>query len=266
MVCCAIRTRYLDMITSQQRTHFHDQGWVVPDWRLSAQRVSELRALVETALADQPGKRNYLPDLQRYAPGVLSFAAMPEIVDMVAVFTGPDIAIWGTGVFGKPAFDGVPTPWHQDGQYWPIRPLATTSVWLALDDATCANGCMRVISGSHRPRELYTHRTVDASKLTLNQELDWQALGFDADEPIEIEAGQMILFDLYLIHGSHGNATPAQRRAITIRYMPTTSHFDRDLAARQHQEMAVPDLSKRILYRACGTDRCGLNDLVDIPS
>ena len=115
------------MITSQQQTHFHEHGWVVPDWRLAAQRVAELSNLVETALAEQPEKRNYLPDLQRHAPGVLAFAATPEIVDMVAAFTGPDIAIWGTGVFGKPAFDGVATPWHQDGQYWPIRPLATTT-------------------------------------------------------------------------------------------------------------------------------------------
>jgi ectoine hydroxylase-related dioxygenase (phytanoyl-CoA dioxygenase family) len=253
------------MITGADKEHFHENGWVVPNWRLPGDRLLQLRALVEGALESHADKRNYLPDLQRYAPGILSFASAADVLDMVEVFTGPDVAVWGTGVFGKPAHDGIATPWHQDGQYWPMRPLATTSAWLALDDATEDNGCMRVISGSHRPRKLYDHRTVDASKLTLNQELDWRALGFEHEQAIEIEAGQMILFDLYLVHGSHSNDTPRQRRAITIRYMPTTSHFDRELAARQHQEMEIPDLSKRSLYRMRGVDRCGRNELVEIP-
>ena len=253
------------MISGAERQHFNENGWVVPNWRLPAARLTELQTLVETALESQPDKRDYLPDLQQYAPGVLSFASAEDVLDMVQVFTGPDIAVWGTGIFGKPAHDGAATPWHQDGQYWPMRPLATTTVWLALDDATTDNGCMRVISGSHRPRKLYDHRTVDASKLTLNQELDWQALGFECEQTIEIEAGQIILFDLYLIHGSHSNDTPNQRRAITIRYMPTTSHFDRELAARQHRDMGVPDLSKRSLYRMRGVDRSGRNELVEIP-
>lgn len=254
------------MITSADQKHFNENGWVVPRWHLPEDRLLDLRTLVETALENQADKRNYLPDLQKYAPGVLTFASAADVLDMVQAFTGPDIAVWGTGVFGKPAHDGIATPWHQDGQYWPMRPLATTSVWLALDDATLHNGCMRVISGSHQPRKLYDHRTVDASRLTLNQQLDWRALGYEHEAPIEIEAGQMILFDLYLIHGSHSNDTPEQRRAITIRYMPTTSHFDRELAARQHREMNVPDLSKRSLFRMRGVDRCGRNELVELPA
>ena len=253
------------MITSSDQEHFRDNGWLVPKWRLSNDRLTELRSLVEAALETQADKRNYLPDLQRYAPGVLSLASAADVLDMVQIFTGPDIAVWGTGVFGKPAHDGVATPWHQDGQYWPMQPLATTSAWLALDDATLDNGCMRVISGSHRQQKLFDHRTVDATRLTLNQELDWRALGFDQEQAIEIEAGQMIIFDLYLIHGSHSNDTPRQRRAITVRYMPTTSHFNRELAARQHREMKVPDLSKRSLYRVRGIDRCGKNELVELP-
>jgi ectoine hydroxylase-related dioxygenase (phytanoyl-CoA dioxygenase family) len=36
----------------------------------------------------------------------------------------------------------------QDGQYWPIRPLATCTVWIAIDDATIENGCLQMIPGS----------------------------------------------------------------------------------------------------------------------
>ena len=31
-------------------------------------------------------------------------------------------------------------PMHQDGQYWALRPLATCTVWIAIDDATIENG------------------------------------------------------------------------------------------------------------------------------
>jgi ectoine hydroxylase-related dioxygenase (phytanoyl-CoA dioxygenase family) len=253
------------MITSVEEQHYNENGWVVPDWRLPADRLTALRRLAETALESQPDKHDYLPDLQRYMPSILSFAGAEDVLDMVQAFTGPDIAVWGTGIFGKPAHGGVATPWHQDGQYWPMRPLATTTLWLALEDATTNNGCMRVISGSHSLRRLYDHRTVDARKLTLNQELDWRALGFEREEAVEIEAGQIILFDLYLIHGSSRNDSANHRRAITIRYMPTTSHFDRELAARQHRKMGVPDLSKRNLYRVRGVDQCGLNEVVELP-
>ena len=34
---------------------------------------------------------------------------------------------------GKPPVEGYETPWHQDGHYWPIRPLATCTVWVALE-------------------------------------------------------------------------------------------------------------------------------------
>ena len=43
----------------------------------------------------------------------------PEILDLVEQVIGPDIILWGCHVFCKPAGDGLETPWHQDGQYWP---------------------------------------------------------------------------------------------------------------------------------------------------
>ncbi len=45
--------------------------------------------------------------------------------------------------------DGSPAH-HQDGLGWPFRPLASTTVWLALDDVSVENGAMVVYPGSHR--------------------------------------------------------------------------------------------------------------------
>jgi Phytanoyl-CoA dioxygenase (PhyH) len=52
---------------------------------------------------------------------------------VVSQVIGEDIALWNSSFFAKPARVGTKTPWHQDGEYWPIRPLATCTVWIAVD-------------------------------------------------------------------------------------------------------------------------------------
>ncbi|MCP4392496.1 MAG: phytanoyl-CoA dioxygenase family protein [Gammaproteobacteria bacterium] len=61
-------------------------------------------------------------------PEWLEFARIPEILDMVEQLIGPDFILWGVTIFGKPARVGKATPWHQDGDYYPIEPLETLTV------------------------------------------------------------------------------------------------------------------------------------------
>lgn len=60
---------------------------------------------------------------------------------MVEEVVGPDIILWGTTLFYKRAISGPETGWHRDGQVWPIKPIATTSVWIAATESTSRNGC-----------------------------------------------------------------------------------------------------------------------------
>ena len=53
-------------------------------------------------------------------------------------------------LFAKPAGTGRKVPWHQDGEYWPLKPLSTCTVWIAIDDSHQDNGCLNVIPGSHK--------------------------------------------------------------------------------------------------------------------
>jgi phytanoyl-CoA dioxygenase PhyH len=81
------------------------------------------------------------------------------------------VILWGCHVFCKSAGDGYETPWHQDGHYWPIRPLANCTVWVALEESTAENGCLRVIPRSHRDQVLHEHLHEDCPELTLNQRM-----------------------------------------------------------------------------------------------
>ena len=103
--------------------------------------------------------------------GFLNYARDPKILDMVAQLIGEDICLWNMSFFAKPALNGKKTPFHQDGEYWPIQPLATCTVWIAVDEATVENGCLRYIPGSHKPHRLLAHEVKDDPNYTLNREL-----------------------------------------------------------------------------------------------
>ena len=53
----------------------------------------------------------------------LKFAMYPEIINEVKQLIGEDIILWGSSLFCKKEKNGKETPWHQDGEYWPIKPL-----------------------------------------------------------------------------------------------------------------------------------------------
>ena len=248
------------MLTKTQLEQYHEDGFVVPDYRLPDGCVEEIREAHDRLLARRPEFLNYCPNVLAFDLSFLNHARIPEVLDMVEQVLGPDFALWNSSFFAKPAVNGYATPWHQDGEYWPIRPLATCTVWIAVDDATPENGCLRFIRGSHRGKRLLSHHTNSSPDLTLNQELVDSE--YDESEAVDLvlEAGRISLHDVFLAHGSEANRSPRPRRGMTLRYMPTTSVFDRDMARRLADEKGIMDHTQRTLFLMRGEDRSGQND------
>ncbi|MBL8669084.1 MAG: phytanoyl-CoA dioxygenase family protein [Alphaproteobacteria bacterium] len=265
----------MSALTADEVEAYRTEGYVVPRLRLPAALVDQLRSTMERLIAENPGIRperlvSAHIDGQgsggKNAEGVRGSAAFLDlardrtIVDAVAQLIGEDVILWGCQIFCKPGGDGMEVPWHQDGHYWPIRPLATCTAWVALDPSTRANGCLRVIPGSHRPSRLYDHMKEDRTDLVLNQRLlDGQfdpAMAVD----LELEPGQMSLHDVYMIHGSAPNRSPQRRAGVAIRYMPGTSVFERGLMKPGAQSGYTVDFSTRPLWLLKGRDRTGRND------
>ena len=151
-------------------------------------------------------------------------------------------------------------PWHQDGHYWPIRPLATCTAWIAIDDSVIENGCLRVIPGSHTEGELHDHMKEDREDVVLNQRVGSEAVDIDEAGDLELQAGQLSLHDAYMVHGSNPNRSPRRRAGIAIRYMPGSSHFDRELFTPSADAGYTIDFSRRPIWLLKGEDRCGKND------
>jgi phytanoyl-CoA dioxygenase PhyH len=249
---------------------YREQGVVVPRWRLSPARLAGLRAALDQVIADNPGVR---PEqlisahiARDSAEGVkgsdefLRLACDPDLVGLVTPLIGPDVLLWGCQVFCKPGGDGREVPWHQDGQYWPIRPLATCTLWLALDDSRVENGCLRVIPGSHRGRVLHPHATDERPDLALDRAVDPAALGGDPPLDVELPAGALSLHDVYLIHGSAPNRSTRRRAGLALRYMPTSSLFDRAMfQPRTTPGGLTVDFVHRPLWLVSGRDVDGRN-------
>jgi ectoine hydroxylase-related dioxygenase (phytanoyl-CoA dioxygenase family) len=179
---------------------------------------------------------------------------------MVEALIGRDVILWGCQIFCKPGGDGLEVPWHQDGHYWPIRPLATCTVWLALDRSDVENGCLRVIPASHRGRRLHDHLREEREDLVLNQRVVGGAFDEARAVDVELEPGEMSMHDVYMIHGSNPNRSPRRRAGVAIRYMPATSLFDRTLMPPSAQSGYQVDFSTRPLWLLRGKDRTGRND------
>lgn len=247
-------------LTADQKAQYQEDGYCIPDARLSDDALADLRAAHGRLVARRPEFRDYCSHVLAFDLAFLNIAREPMILDRVEDVLGPDIALWNSSFFAKPAQNGRATPWHQDGEYWPIRPLATCTVWIAIDDASPENGCLRLIKGSHKAKRLARHTTNPAENLTLHQELAPEEFNPADAVDLVLEAGQFSLHDVYLYHGSEANTSAKSRRGMTLRYMPTTSVFDRDFAHRLHQEKGVTDHSDRTTFLMRGKDRSGEND------
>lgn len=251
---------------------YRSEGYVVPAHRLQPARLQALQEALEQLLRDNPGVRpEKLVSAHiegdngegvRGSARFLELAQDPELVELVSGVIGDDVILWGCHVFCKPAAEGYETPWHQDGHYWPIRPLATCTVWVALEPSTRANGCLRVIPGSHRAQRLHEHLAEDRQDLTLNQRLAAGCFDESRARDIELEAGQMSLHDVYMIHGAAANRSTQRRTGVALRYMPASSVFERTLRPADGNSGVPVDFSRRPLWLLRGVDRSGRNDFV----
>ena len=248
------------MLTPDQIAQYREKGYVVPDFRLPKETLESIRRDHDRLLAANPAFRDNCSALLSHDMSFLNYARNDDILDMVEQLIGPDIALWNMSFFAKPALNGKKTPFHQDGEYWPVRPLATCTVWIAIDDATTENGCLQFIPGSHKDKRLMKHEQKNDPALTLQQELLPGEFDEAAAENLVLDAGQISLHDVFLAHGSAVNRSDKPRRGMTLRLMPTTSVYDRDVAQAMYEERRGNNLALHSVFLMRGADRSGKND------
>ncbi len=169
-----------------------------------------------------------------YAP-LFRLCTAPVLLDCVEALLGPNVVLLYSHILNKRA-GGPRVAWHQDGPYWGrVEPKVAVTAWVALDDSTPENGCMRVIPGSHQGCTDLGQRLVDDPDLiqTRPYELPGEVVDTDRAADIVLRRGDVSLHHSYLIHGSEPNNSSRRRAGLTIRYVPATTEIRNQPDRRQ---------------------------------
>jgi len=228
-----------------QIEHYHEHGYVIVPGVMTDAEMERFRARArELAHGDLPeAAANRLVKDISFAKGLRPLPEDPEhaiwkimnpdrfdatfrdamrvpaVLDAVESLLGPDLlAFLLMFIYKPPHVEQSVHPFHQDAAYFPFKPQSLCcGVWIPLDSVDEANGTLTIVPGSHR-RDVIQHE--------MREGINFGALaaaGVEGNEeeharsmPVEIPAGDCLLFNTKLLHRSGGNRTDRHRRVITL--------------------------------------------------
>lgn len=148
-----------------------------------------------------------------------------DVVDLAAAVLGTDDVdcFLSQFIFKNPGAWGQPC--HQDSYYFPFRPARpVVGVWVAATDAKRDNGCLYVVPGSHT-EPVHTHVPDRRPDANLGY---FEIVDHDLSNAVgvEMEPGDVLVFDSHLMHFSTDNASTRRRAAMVYHYARagTTDH------------------------------------------
>lgn len=207
-------------LSAAQVSHYWERGYVNRIPVLDADELASFRAefdRLEAAQGPDWLDRDFRPwkhDSHPFEDWFIELATHPRILDAVESLLGPDLLVRNGDVFTREVggFEGV--LWHVDSSKEGPVMDGMLSAWIGLSDSTRANGAIEFAVGTHR----------DGVERGFNDELgidDEAVRGVEAGQTVfnEMEAGEMSLHHIRLIHRSQTNETDERRIGYVVRYM-----------------------------------------------
>lgn len=203
-----------------------NDGYARLDGFLTAEAIATLRAAVDDALAAPPvpgcdREHNQLAPLRWCDRAVDVVLRDPALVRAIARAAGARDLRWISGYASVKHPGTGALAWHRDWWCWdhPVslrRAAAQVAVLVYLSDTDERSGALRVVPGSHHSSRVHGELTLPA------------------------RAGDAVLFDYRLLHGTHPNAAPHRRDALLLSFTPSWNELPRDLRAHLIQHLALP--------------------------
>jgi len=213
------------VLSPEQAAAFDRDGYVVLPDVFDAATLTEVtaeidgfEAEVEAGLRQRDGERfaiaeagaiTFATHLVGRSERLRAFSAHPFFVGVCADLIGPDVNLyWDQGVYKKPEKPRR-FPWHQDNGYAFIEPQQYLTCWIALTDATEANGCPMVVPGLHR-RGTLAHRFTDDGFVCLDDP--------EGVVTVPARAGSIVVFSSLTPHCTGPNLTDEVRKSYILQY------------------------------------------------
>jgi len=107
------------------------------------------------------------------------------------------------------------TGWHRDIRYWKFSDDLLINSWLSMGDENNANGCLKVLPGTHSvkvnkemvDKELFLNNKNPQAKKWLNSAVD-----------VELAAGDVLFFHAGLFHAANENKTNQAKFSLVNSY------------------------------------------------
>lgn len=169
---------------------------------------------------DAPGGRTVRRLLQAYARDGLyaQWARSATLRERLEPLLGPAIELsqahHNCVMTKDPRYSSL-TSWHRDVRYWSFERDELVSVWLALGHETVENGCLLALPGSHTMQ--FASDQLDEAQFLRTDAGANRALLARA-VPIELEPGDVLLFDARLFHAAGRNRTAATKYSVVFTY------------------------------------------------
>lgn len=211
-------------LTADQAAQYERDGYVIfREPVFPADAFARLKAIFEEDLAQygEPG----LDMIHVRDPRLREFLLSKPVLDLVEPVVGPNIGLWASHFISKPPRTGKATPWHEDSSYWNGRVSTMAgicTVWLAIDEATPENGCMKVIPGT-QANGFSEYEAVDTAGNIFPTQIKPESIDESKAVYFALHPGECSLHEGRLIHGADANTSDKRRAGYTMRYFPTSS-------------------------------------------
>lgn len=213
-------------LDQKQISQYRSDGYIYPCDGLSAEAVSRYRQSLADTEQRLGGPIMSLDSKYRHNMHLMcgwldEMARTPAILDKVESLVGPNIILYTSRMFIKPANTEGFAAWHQDSTYFALRPHDHVTAWVALSDVTLESGPLEFATGSHIRGQLsQKSKMVEGSVNTAGQIIvDW----FDQSqtEIAALKPGQFSLHHTCVAHQSGVNRANHSRIGIALSFIST---------------------------------------------
>jgi ectoine hydroxylase-related dioxygenase (phytanoyl-CoA dioxygenase family) len=212
-------------LSNDELKFFADNGYLILKNILTTEGLERMRAECMDAWnlekeSFDPSKtwlqNSLLVNIHHRSPTVKTYYFEGPMVDIASQLIGPNIKGATSQLTFKMSGNTKPFGWHQDNGYGELEPYNALTTLTALDDTDRGNGCLWLIPESHKAGQVSVKQTEQQKKS--NSEIIVKADDSLA-VPMEMKAGDALIFNCWMLHKSDGNySKDRDRRILFLRY------------------------------------------------
>lgn len=227
----------MSWVSAEQRAFYEAHGFLRLEQVFSPQEVEELRSDLDYIIENfaqwdaawrGPWRKEYVDDprlvdriilvaiheLQHYSAAWARAILKPELTEPIAELLETDVLEFHhCTLHAKPPGEGAPFPLHQDLPFYPHMDGRYMDALVHLDDTDEETGCIKFLAGSHKWGPLEHILGPDTSP-----HLPTDRYRFEEAVSVPARAGDVVLFNIWTVHGSAMNRSRRWRRLVRFGY------------------------------------------------